>query len=113
MPDPSPSVFPGPWLVFQKKKNQRVSHLADLGNFSTRPVTFREGLKVFPDADASVVSSGMQPCESARIHGSRLHAAAHARIRHLGFRSLFVARPRHCVSHDFSLLGPPEGARST
>ena len=39
--------------MFPKKRNQRVSRLADLVNFSTRPEGPREGLKVFPDVRTS------------------------------------------------------------
>ena len=34
-----------------------MAGLGDLGNFSTRPVDFREGRKVFPDRGGHVMSS--------------------------------------------------------
>ena len=43
------------------------SDLADLGNFSTRPVTFREGLKVFPDPDVAMMSSWLLTCAGVEL----------------------------------------------
>ena len=80
------------------------SEFADLGNFSTRPVTFREGLNVFPAPDIAMMSSWLQTCASVELVQLQL-ACGWPR----DLRSSLATRPCHYDSHALPLLGPPEG----